>query len=367
LAAARGGAGAAVIDKLTSEPFRFEFFQAVRLLERSAFAQRLTEDGDARMRLIGRDHSPREEPVRFRALPSLSFASSAISRIGKPKSAGDDDHNGTLEMFVSFFGLTGPAGVLPQHYTALLIERLRESDFSLRDFLDLFNHRLVSLFYRAWEKYRFPMGYERARLGRRGEDHFTGALFSLVGLGTGGMRKRLTVEDEAIAYYGGHFAHRPRSATAMEQILRDYFDVPATLEQFVGQWLRVEQPDRTQLTSRGPKHPTNNVLGTTAFCGTRVWDVQSRFRIRLGPLTYEQYCRFLPDSTGLAEANDLASVFAGPQFDFDVQPVLLAHEVPKCKLGVADPVKRCLGRNIWLKTKSFTRNFDRAAFEVSRN
>ena len=362
-----------MIQRLTDEPFRFEFFQAVRLLERMSFAQREREQGEARLRLIGRDVSPHEEPVRFRALPSLSFASAPIARLSKRQSkngdSGNGDDNGAapLEMLVSFMGLTGPAGVLPQHYTSLLIARMRESDFSLRDFLDLFNHRLVSLFHRAWEKYRFPIGYERARLGRRGDDTFTASIFSLVGLGTRGTRRRLTVEDEALAFYAGHFAHRPRSAAAMEAILQDYFAVPATLEQFVGQWLRVEPADRTQLPRAGQKTPQNTQLGSTALLGTRIWDVQSRFRIRLGPLTYEQYCRFLPGSCGLAEANDLASVFAGPQFDFDVQPVLLEREVPRCKLGAADPVKQRLGRNIWLRTKPFERDFDRAAFQVESN
>jgi type VI secretion system protein ImpH len=336
-------------------------------MERSAYAHKLAEHGEASLRLMGRDHSPREEPVRFRALPSLSFASSSISRIVAAKDESEGGNGSPPEMFVNFFGLTGPAGVLPQHYTSLLMQRIRESDFSLRDFLDLFNHRLVSLFYRAWEKYRFPIGYERARLRNRGDDDFTSAILSLVGVGTRGTRGRLAVDDETLVYYAGHYAHKPRSAAAMEAILRDYFKVPATLEQFIGQWLRVEQPDRSQLAIAGQKKSWNTQLGSTAFLGTRVWDVQSRFRIKLGPLNYEQYCRFLPGSSGLAQANDLAKVFAGPQLDFDVQPVLRAGEVPRCKLGVADPVKQCLGHNIWLKTKPFTRDFDRAAFQVSSN
>ena len=104
-------------------------------------------------------------------------------------------------------GLTGPSGVLPEHYTRLLIERLRAKDYTLRDFLDLFNHRVISLFYRAWEKYRFQFVYEQVKLGAVGdetEDFFTKCLYCLVGMGTGGLRGRQKIDDETFLYYGGH-------------------------------------------------------------------------------------------------------------------------------------------------------------------
>src|SRR5262249_36267283 len=131
-----------------------------------------------------------------------------------------------LEMLVAFLGLTGPQGVLPQHYTALLLRRIREKDHALHDFLDLFNHRAVSLFYRAWEKYRLPFAYERSRLdGSEEADACTRSLYCLVGLGTGSQRGRLAIDDEAFLFYSGHFAHHPRSASGLEGLLEDYFEL----------------------------------------------------------------------------------------------------------------------------------------------
>ena len=157
---------------------------------------------------------PENEAVRFRSQPSLSFPASPIFQIRtQPKSAERTD--GTppgsfAEMVITFMGVTGPIGVLPYHYTALLLRRIREKDFSLRDFLDLFHHRAVSLFYRVWTKYRLPFAYERAKLDPAGkEDPVTWGLYCLTGMGTGGLRGRRDVDDEALLYYGGHFSHYP--------------------------------------------------------------------------------------------------------------------------------------------------------------
>ena len=162
MAAADGGESAGLIEALRREPYRFDFFQAVRLLEHLG--------GRAP---VGRDAAPDEEAVRFRALPALRFPAAEISRLSQTP-------DGPPEMVVSFLGLTGPSGVLPQHYTTLLLSRIRGKDYSLRDFLDLFNHRITSLFHRAWEKYRLPFSYERSRQDGKeeGADPITTCLYA---------------------------------------------------------------------------------------------------------------------------------------------------------------------------------------------
>ena len=188
---------ASVSERLLREPYRFDFFQAVRLLER------LEAEQGRSCYPVGHDRLPAQEAVRLRALPGLSFPAGEISQIRPRDTQGND--NLPPEMIVTFMGLTGPAGVLPQHYTTLLLQRLRSRDTTLRDFLDLFNHRMLSLFYRAWEKYRFPLAYERSRLDKGGtinqetpadSDLFGQGLYALVGLGLpgaacpGGARQR---------------------------------------------------------------------------------------------------------------------------------------------------------------------------------
>jgi type VI secretion system protein ImpH len=160
MAAESGRTNPGLIGQLHREPHRFNFFQAVRLLER------LLCRGEGGFQPVGHDAPPEREVVRFRAAPSLSFPASAVCQLRAPP-AGPVDGAAPPEMAVAFLGLTGPNGVLPYHYTRLLLERIRLRDYSLRDYLDLFNHRFTSFFYRAWVKYRLPFAYERNRPGSR--------------------------------------------------------------------------------------------------------------------------------------------------------------------------------------------------------
>ena len=180
---------------------------------------------------VGRFSNPEDEAVHFRANNRLAFPASQIQILI------DRDH-APAQMTVNFMGLTGPMGVLPYCYTELILERLREKDTSFASFLNIFNHRIVSLFYRAWEKYRFPVTYY---LGE--EDRFTHHLFDLIGLGTPGLLHRQAVPDMALLHYVGMLGLQSRSAAALEQILSDYFDVPVEVEQFAGAWYRLDRRD----------------------------------------------------------------------------------------------------------------------------
>ena len=315
-------------DLLFEEPYRFEFFQAVRLLERISPARHP----------VGRYGEPATEVARFRTRVSLAFPPSQIHQL----SDGNEDEAQPAQMMVAFMGLTGPAGVLPHHYTELLVERTRYKDTAAWDFFDLFNHRMVSLFYRAWEKYRFPVAYER------GEDRFTEFLFDIVGMGTAGLRNRQSFPDEILLFYGGLFAERPHSASAMEAILGDYFGVTARVEQFSGQWLKLDEESLTRLGA------ANTELGVTAVAGTQVWDAQSKFQLQFGPLTFAEFANFLPTGSAFKPASELTRLLAGLEFDFDVRLTLKAEEVPGCVLTTRAKRRPMLGWTSWLKTKAFT-------------
>ena len=329
---------------LFEEGYRFDFFQAVRLLER------LYPDGQP----VGQDVNPAREVVRFHAHQSLSFPPSAIHQLLPPEHG-----SGPAHMTVAFMGLTGPLGALPRHYTELLLERLRyHRDRTLRDFLDLFNHRLITLFYRAWEKYRVPIAYERALLKGAGEDRFSLYLFDLIGLGTAGLRGRMAVNDGALLFYAGLLAQRPHSASALCGILQDYFGVPVTVAQFVGEWLPLATTDRSCLGMGA----TNNALGSTAVCGDRVWDQQATFRLQLGPLPYAAFCRFLPTGSALQPLLGMTRFYAGEESDFTVQLTLKAAEVPGCRLGETGAQAPRLGWSTWLKTREFCTDATDAVF-----
>lgn len=368
MAAKTGRTRYPLIEELISEPWNVEFFQAVRLIEQCA-AEHMLEGEVAHVYAVGHDSPPEVELLRFRALPSHTFPPGEITSL-KPLSDSPGESGLRFEMVVPFFGLTGPSGVLPHHYTQLLIDRIRDGDFALRNFFDIFNHRMLSLFYRAWEKYRFHVGYEKKswqvrtelRRGPVEPDEsialFERCLYSIVGLGTPGLRGRLVPSDEAFLHYAGLFAQSPRNGTSLEQIIGDYFHTRASVVQFVGQWLYLDPADQSSLPSRVRPQGLNTALGVNALVGDRVWSIQDKFRVRLGPLDYESFCSFMPTGDRLRPLAQLVRTFVGPEFDFDVQPVLLPEAVPPTQLG-ADSA---LGWNTWLLSKPKTEPCDDAVF-----
>jgi type VI secretion system protein ImpH len=321
-----------LVRTLFDEAYGFDFFQAVRILER-VYPQR---------KAVGRNSQPDDEAVRFRTRVSLNFPASQIHQI-----SGDGNREHPPEMTVAFMGLTGPLGVLPAHYTELLLERTRYHDNALWEFLDLFNHRMISLFYRAWEKYRFPVAYERGE-----EDRFTEYLFDIIGLGTSGLRGRLSLPDQGLLFYGGLIAQRPHSAIASAGILSDYFGVPGRIEQLCGQWLNLDEESLTRLGS------ANSELGRSTVAGNRVWDTQSKFRVKFGPLSFDKFKSFLPTGSAFWPAADLMRLLAGMEFDFDMQLILKAEEVPACVLTTSAKRRAMLGWTSWLKTSAFSKDDD---------
>ena len=315
--------------ELLDEPFRFEFFQAVRLLEKM-FPER---------RPVGRDALPGDEIARFRSRMSLRFPASEIHEF--KETTDEFTEKNLLEMFVNFMGMAGASGVLPVHYTELLVDRDRYRDRAMWTFLDIFTHRAVSLFFRAWEKYRFPVAYER------GDDDFTHFLFDFIGQGTGGLRGRMSLPDESLLPYVGLIAQRPHSANALANILSDYFGVAVEIEQFFGIWLDLEERDWTLLGSQ------NSALGATTIAGTRVREQQSKFRLRVGALTFEKFRSFLPNGTAHQPLRSIVKFMAGGELDFDTQLILKKKEVPSCILTTRAVRRPLLGWTTWLKSQPF--------------
>ena len=375
MAGTGGHENLAVSARLFGEPHRFDFFQAVRLLEQLE-RERADEETGRRRYPVGQDWAPTQEVVRFRAQPSLSFPAAAVSQLHRPPSPTPPPTGGggaglggrPPEMSVTFMGLTGPSGVLPQHYTTLLLQRLRLKDTSLRDFLDLINHRVISLFYRAWEKYRFPVAYERAQRDPGAEpDRFTQCLSCLVGMGTAGLSGRLAVDDAVLVLYGGFFAHFPRSAINLERLLADHFQMPVAAEQFAGQWLCLTEDDGTSLPDPAYLQGRNTQLGINALAGDRIWDVQSKLRLRVGRLSYARFQRLLPPGDDWPAFVDLTRAYVGPDLDFEVQLVLAALEVPYCRLVADGEQGFRLGWDTWVRTFDFMDDVDDVVLTVDNN
>jgi type VI secretion system protein ImpH len=319
-----------IADALDRDPWHFEFFQAVRLLARIA----------PERQVVGRFTNPHDEVVRFGAHTHLAFPASEIQALERSP-------EGPAQMRVNFMGLTGPTGVLPQAYSELVLERQRSKDTTLRDFLDLFNHRMISLFYQAWEKYRFFVSYER---GER--DRFSHHVLALLGLDTPGLQDRQDVPDDSLLYYSGLMGAHGRSAIGLEQLLSDYFGAAVEVEQFVGAWYPVEAASQCSFSETGN---FSEQLGFGAVVGDQIWDQQSRIRIRMGPLPLEQYNDFLPGGLAHRRIKALAAFYVGGEYDVELQLVLKRDDVPPCELTAQEAGPQ-LGWTSWMKSAEFSRD-----------
>src|SRR5207248_651898 len=189
--------------------------------------------------------------------------------------------------------------------TDMVIQKIRQREPGLRDFLDIFNHRIVSLFYQSWEKYRFAIGYERrtareTRLLASGDssgpreriewDVFSHHLLDLIGVGTRGLQDRLEVRDESLMFYCGLLSLHTRPVAALRRILWDYFDVPVEIEQFIGAWHGLDESDQCVFDR---SMDASEQLGFGAIVGDEIWNQQSGVRIKIGPVGLERYLDFL--------------------------------------------------------------------------
>lgn len=330
---------------LADAPTSFAAFQAVRLLGR-LHPERAPVGGWA---------DPASEVVRFTVPPSLAFPPAEIHAL-RPSAGGE----GPPRMAVNFFGLTGPQGVLPHVYTQHAAAQARARDPAFRDFLDLFHHRALSLFYRVWAQPKAVLGHEAAGEGDWLLDH----LLDVAGLGTPGLRRRLPVADATLGYYAGLLAGDARPADGLARLVGDYFDVPAAVEEFVGEWRRVDGDG--QCTLGTDDDAARLGLGVV---GDEAWDARARVRLRLGPLARTAFDAFLPGGDAHAALGALARLYADDQVGVDAQLVLDRAAVAPVVLGAprpppGAPPPAALGRGTWLVSRPLARDPDDTTFPL---
>ena len=321
------------LSELAKEPYRYDFYQTLRRLE-------CLYGNKPRW---GTALRPVDEPVRLGQDPDLAFAPAPLASL----EFGKDGAPPRLQ--VRLFGMLGPNGPLPIHLTEYARHRLRHAgDPTLCRFLDLFHHRFIALLYRAWAQAQPHVNRDRAD-----QDHFLTYVGAFVGIAPEVLRRRDAVPDSAKLFHAGTLARHVRDADGLAAILRQFFRVPARLEEFVGHWLVLAPRDRTHLGRDGKS------LGVSAVVGARVWDHQSKFRIHLGPLTLQKYESFLPArrsggsdepprDTPLRKLVDWVRFYHCFELDWDVRLHLKRADVPRLMLGV----KGQLGWTTWLGTRT---------------
>jgi type VI secretion system protein ImpH len=304
-AAGREADALSFFAELAAAPFRYDFYYTLRRLE-------CLHPDKPRW---GRALRPIDEAVRLGQDPDLSFAPAPLASF--------EARNGVPRLQVRLFGLFGPNGPLPIHITEYARERLQHAgDPTLSRFLDVFHHRFLALFYRAWAQAQPCVSRDRA-----GDDRFTAYVGTFIGIAPPAFRDRDQLPDLAKLFHVGTLIRQVRNEAGLAQILAEFFRVPIAIEQFVGHWLRVDARERTVLRS------TLAPLGGGAVVGSRVWDRQHKFRIHIGPLTLAQYESFLPGGAPLRELVAWVRMYLCFELDWDVCLVLKRDEVPRLTLG----------------------------------
>jgi type VI secretion system protein ImpH len=299
-------AAVTLIDQMTAEPWRFDFYHTLRQIERAHADHPRIGDSAAR----------REEYVDLGQDPFLEFPASNLSSV--------DEQNGRLRILVKFLGLLGPQGALPLATTDESLGWLLMRDDAFPRFLDLINNRFLQLFFRAWADAR-PI----AQHDRPAEDRFIAYVGSFMGLGTAVYADLDTIPDMAKLAYAGLTAPKAKSASRLTGFLQGLFGVKVEIDEFVGCWLAFDAEDCTSL---GRKHAG---LGKDMLLGSSVFSVEDKIRIRVYVKDFAQYQQFLPtDASNLAEPlGDAVFFYIGEELDWDVELAIPSGAVAPVKLG----------------------------------
>ncbi len=324
-----------LIRALTERPYGFDFCRAIRLLE-NLHADRPK---------VGTAERAEEEIVRFGQKPSLAFAPSTVELYEEAKDGG------VARIFVRFLGLLGPNGPMPLHVTEFVYDRLLNSrDGAFAAFLDVFNHRVISLFYRAWAVAQKSVDFDRPD-----ESRFAAYIGSLFGIGMESLLRRDAVPDHAKLYFSGRLACQTRNAEGLHAIVEGFFGIRTVIEEFSGFWMRIPAANQCRLG----ESPDTGSIGRNAIAGTRKYETQLKFRIRMGPMKLRDLERMLPGGDSFRRLTAWVLNYVGYELKWDVQCVVEAAEVPSAQLGQMGR----LGLSCWTKSQALTKDAEDPIFD----
>lgn len=303
----------------------FDFFELLRQLEA----------GKSR---FGQKGGPEREPARLGQQIRLGFATKDVAEYRAPFDGRP------AQVTVANIGLLGPEGPMPLHLTRWVLDRLSQrwfagadarqtSDTTFVDFVDMLQHRLIALFYRAWADHTPAVQVEREVGGR-----VRAMLESLAGIGLPGTRNP---DDAALdlvkLQQAAALASQVDGPERLTLYIAQAFNVPVALKEFVAAWLPIPEGLQSRLGQAFA------VLGRGATVGRRTFSRQSRVELVIGPVGIRDYLSFLPDGERLPALKRAIRDLIGEQIDVDLRVVLAKAEVPRPKLGQVR-----LGRTTWL-------------------
>lgn len=297
-----------LLSRLKAKPQAFDFNVTLRMIE-SLYKDRPR---------LGTSRKPGDDPIRLAQEPALSFEASDLVKF-EPGNDGNPHR-----LWLRLPGLLGPNGVLPLHFTEYVKARRRDfGDQTFAHFLDMFQHRMYSFLYRAWANTEPTVSYDRPE-----EDTFADYVGALQGLGMDSLQKRDAIADQTKFFYSGRLAPQARCAEGLEALLTDYFKIPVVIEEFVGEWLDLPQEDICRLgDDRGIWR-----LGESMVAGVNVWSCQHKFRIHLGPLTADDYHRFLPIGDRIGRLVPLVRNYIGDELAWDIRLIFNSDDINPIRL-----------------------------------
>ncbi|WP_261644125.1 type VI secretion system baseplate subunit TssG [Erwinia mallotivora] len=270
---------------------------------------------------------PSQEKYRIGQLATMIFSPREIARIST------EEGRTRLQLFG--LGIWGPQGAMPLGISELIYSRAELHDQTMIDFLDIFHHRALSLFYRAWF-----VAQDTASLDRADDERFSFYVASLAGMDPQELNSNVLPTHARLASTA-HLIREARNPEGLLGALQYYFEVPARLEEFASQWIFLAPQDQSILGEDSGAM----TLGDGAILGNTVKDRQHKFKLILGPLTLQQYMRFSPWGQDLPVLREWVRNFIGFEYAWDTQLMLAASEVPQATLGG----EHQLGYATWLE------------------
>ncbi|WP_248805161.1 type VI secretion system baseplate subunit TssG [Pseudomonas sp. MWU13-2100] len=301
--------------ELVAAPWRYDFFTAMRLLERTypdaprwGTAQRLDDD-----------------PLRLAQHVSLAFEPAMIAQLRLR-----EGRAGLLA--VNFFGLTGANGPMPLHFSEDVLSRqINHGDSTLAHFLDVFHHRLLSLLYRSWARVRPEVWADRPA-----DDRFADYVSAF-------SPGELSALPQGARFYAPQFIDQRRSAAGLLALVRDLLRLPVALSTLARHRAVLAFDERLQLGRRSESAR----LGGAALLGRCQWNIQHSFCLHLGPLPWSDYQQLLPGGRYFEPLCQLVERYVGPTLQWDLDLRLQAAQRPRLQLGA----QLGLGRACWLGRK----------------
>lgn len=325
---------AALVAALQDQLYSFDFFEAMRRVE-CAWPT---------MPRLGTATRPADEPVRLGQKPSLEFPGSMLASV-----EAIDGHR--LRILGYFLGLYGPNGSLPLHLTEYVHDRLTNArDTTLVAFTDIFHHRMLELFYRAWANVRPTVHFDRPE-----RDQFSVYVAALAGFAGPAFRNADALPDRAKLYFAGTLAAGTRTRAGLESLMGEYLNLPVRVQECVGEWLGIVEQERM-----GLGNPETATLGRSVL-GARVWSAQHKLRLVIGPVDIGDLLQYLPGSPSLKRLRAAVMNYLGFEYAWDLQFVVRRARVPGAKLGQFGH----LGWSSWMAPQRDGPDIDDVIIDVS--